>query len=158
MTTLRPVRADDADQIVALGLRAWEPVFASMESTVGADLFRQLFTDDWRRYQGDDIRRALSTYSVTVAEHGDQVVGYVAVDLPAGEPHGEIYMVAVDPDFHRLGIGSRLTEHAIEEIRAAGRELVMVETGGDPGHAPARATYERLGFVGLPAERYFLRL
>ena len=158
MTDLRPIRAEDADQIVALGLRAWEPVFASMEDTVGTDLFRQLFSDDWRRYQEDDIRRALSTYLVTVAEHGDQVVGYVAVDLPSGESHGEIYMVAVDPDFHRLGIGSSLTEHAIEQIRAAGRELAMVETGGDPGHAAARATYERLGFVTLPAERYFLSL
>jgi ribosomal protein S18 acetylase RimI-like enzyme len=156
MAILRSVRSADADQIVALGLRAWEPVFASMREAVGSPLFRRLFTDDWRRYQETDIRRAVSEYLVTVAEEENQVMGYVAIDLPADEIHGEIYMLAVDPSFQGRGIGSRLTDHAIEEIRKAGRAMVMVETGGDPGHAPARATYERRGFIGLPAERYFL--
>ena len=31
----------------------------------------------------------------------------------------------------------------------------MVETGGDPGHAPARATYSATGFTLLPVARYF---
>jgi hypothetical protein len=50
----------------------------------------------------------------------------------------------------------RLTQHAVEQMRAAGRELAIVNTGGDPGHAPARATYERAGFVSLPQRQYFL--
>jgi hypothetical protein len=29
----------------------------------------------------------------------------------------------------------------------------MVETGGDPGHAPARAVYDKAGFVQLPVVR-----
>ena len=33
--------------------------------------------------------------------------------------------------------------------------MVMVETGGDRGHAPARATYEGLGFQRWPVARYF---
>lgn len=156
MSILRTCDSADADQIVALGLRAWEPVFASMRETLGSPLFRRLFTDDWRRYQETDIRRALSEYLVTVAEEQGQVVGYVAIDLPADEIHGEISMLAVDPAFQSRGIGSQLTEHAVDEVRRAGREMVMVETGGDPGHARARATYERHGFVGLPSERYFL--
>lgn len=56
------------------------------------------------------------------------------------------------------GSGSALTGFAVERIRAAGKRLAVVETGGDPGHAPARATYRRAGFVGLPAERYYLLL
>ncbi len=36
--------------------------------------------------------------------------------------------------------------------------LAMVETGGDPGHAPARRSYERSGFVQLPIARYFKKL
>jgi len=32
--------------------------------------------------------------------------------------------------------------------------IVAVETGGDPGHAPARAAYEALGFTVLPVARY----
>jgi hypothetical protein len=34
---------------------------------------------------------------------------------------------------------------------------VMVETGGDPGHAPARRTYESAGFRPFPVARYFKR-
>lgn len=33
--------------------------------------------------------------------------------------------------------------------------MVMVETGGDRGHVPARATYEAEGFVRWPVARYF---
>jgi hypothetical protein len=34
----------------------------------------------------------------------------------------------------------------------------MVETGGDPGHAPARHAYARTGFTPLPVVRYFTPL
>jgi hypothetical protein len=33
-------------------------------------------------------------------------------------------------------------------------DIAAVGTGGDPGHAPARATYEALGFTLLPSARY----
>ena len=33
-------------------------------------------------------------------------------------------------------------------------DIAAVETGGDPGHAPARAAYEALGFTLLPSARY----
>jgi hypothetical protein len=31
----------------------------------------------------------------------------------------------------------------------------MVETGGDPGHGPARATYAKAQFTLMPIARYF---
>ena len=34
----------------------------------------------------------------------------------------------------------------------------VVETGGDPGHAAARRTYEKAGLVLLPIARYFKNL
>jgi len=33
--------------------------------------------------------------------------------------------------------------------------VAMIETGGDPGHAPARRVYERAGYTALPAVRFF---
>jgi RimJ/RimL family protein N-acetyltransferase len=36
--------------------------------------------------------------------------------------------------------------------------VAMVETGGDPGHAASRRTYEKAGFVLLPIARYFKML
>jgi hypothetical protein len=39
-------------------------------------------------------------------------------------------------------------------MRAHGMDIVAVGTGGDPGHAPARALYESLGYTALPGVRY----
>ena len=71
---------------------------------------------------------------------------------------GEIYMVAVDPDFQGHGIGSALIEFALAWMKDAGMSVAMVETGCDPGHAPARRTYEKVGFGLLPIARYFKKL
>lgn len=39
-------------------------------------------------------------------------------------------------------------------MRRSGMDIAAVGTGGDPGHAPARAAYEALGFTLLPSARY----
>lgn len=71
---------------------------------------------------------------------------------------GEIYMVAVDPDFQGRGIGSGLIEVALAWMKDAGISVAMVETGGEPGHERARYTYEKVGFELFPVARYFKKL
>jgi ribosomal protein S18 acetylase RimI-like enzyme len=71
---------------------------------------------------------------------------------------GEISMLAVDPDHQGGGIGTALTEFALDRLKEAGMTVAMVETGGDPGHAAARRTYEKAGYVLLPIARYFKNL
>jgi hypothetical protein len=39
-------------------------------------------------------------------------------------------------------------------MRERGMDIAAVGTGGDPGHAPARALYEELGYTALPVVRY----
>ena len=95
---------------------------------------------------------------VWVAELNMVVTGFVAARLDRQEGMGEIYMIAVDPAYQRNGVGSLLTSFALQWFKDNGMVLAMVETGGDPGHAPARRTYERVGFVRLPISRYFKKL
>ena len=71
---------------------------------------------------------------------------------------GEIHMIAVDPDFQRRGIAKDLTNHSLAWLKEAGMTTVVVDTGGDPGHAPARRTYESAGFRLFPIARYFKKL
>jgi len=73
-------------------------------------------------------------------------------------PLGEIYMVAVDPAHQRRGGGIALTTHATDWIRRQGMTVALIDTGGDPGHAPARRLYERAGYVPVPIVKYFKRL
>jgi GNAT superfamily N-acetyltransferase len=68
---------------------------------------------------------------------------------------GEISMLAVDPDHQGSGIGTALSKFALDRLRDAGMKVAMVEKGGEPGHAAARRTYERAGYVLLPIARYF---
>jgi len=67
-------------------------------------------------------------------------------------------MLAVDPDDQNGGIGTALTETATEWLRESGMRVAMVETGGDPGHAPGRRTYEKAGYTLMPVARYFKAL
>jgi ribosomal protein S18 acetylase RimI-like enzyme len=150
----------DAEAVVDFSLRAWAPVFASIEQVLGPEIFGRQHPD-WR----EDQRRAVEEVCaagkgrVWVAEVDARAVGFVAVELDRPERSmGEISMLAVDPDHHGVGIGTALTEFALDRLKDAGMRVAMVETGGDPGHAAARRTYEKAGYVQLPIARYFKNL
>ncbi|NJL46898.1 MAG: GNAT family N-acetyltransferase [Leptolyngbyaceae cyanobacterium SM2_5_2] len=55
-------------------------------------------------------------------------------------------------------MGTALIEFALEWIKQAGMSVAMIGTGGDPGHAPARRTYEKLGFRPFPIAQYYKKL
>lgn len=158
---IRDSVAADHDAIVALGLRAWEPVFASVEAVLGEELATRLHGEDWREYQATAIRGTLtaSTDCGWVAEAGGRIAGFaVATTADADRRIGEIVMLAVDPSAQGRGIGRALTEHATGRLREAGMRVVVIATGADPGHAPARAVYEQAGYSALPGVQYFKAL
>jgi len=157
---IRPFEDRDLDAVIALSLRAWAPVFSSLEGALGESGVYSQLHPDWRADQRRAVAAACSAEKihVWVAEMHPVIGGFVAVQLDHRARIGEIYMMAVDPAYQRNGIGSLLTSFALSWIKDNGIALAMVETGGDPGHAPARRTYERAGFVQLPVARYFKRL
>lgn len=86
----------------------------------------------------------------------DVAVGFVVIQQDPGESLGIIEMIAVHPEHQRRGHAGALMEFAIQRLRDQGLELINVGTGGDPGHAPARALYERIGFTGVPLVNYYM--
>lgn len=87
------------------------------------------------------------------------MVGFISFELRLGDDKkSEVILPAVHPDYQNGGIGTALNNRALEEIRAAGVQTAIVETGGDPSHAPARRSYEKAGYTGLPIARYFKTL
>jgi ribosomal protein S18 acetylase RimI-like enzyme len=149
----------DADRVVALSLRAWTPVFASLEDVLGHELF-VLLHGEWREFQARAVREALNDVDIRVwVAQSDQVTGFVATKITDPERLiGEVWMLAVDPDAQRRGIGSSLTTFATERLRDAGMRVAMIDTGGDPGHAPARGVYEKADYTLLPIARYWKAL
>jgi GNAT superfamily N-acetyltransferase len=156
---IRDYRPTDEQRVVELALRAWAPVFASLERELGDDIFLRLH-GDWRRYQEQAVRDTLADAEthVWVAEGDAGVVGFAAAHLHRDRLLGEISMLAVDPDQQRGGSGTALTEVATGWLRDSGMRVAMVETGGDPSHAQARRIYERTSYTLLPVARYFKAL
>ena len=148
------------DAVVTLSIRAWAPVFASLEAAMPRAVFRAFYPHGWEARQRADVEaicRDLST-PVWVALIGDTVAGYVGIKLHPEDSMGEVHIIAVDPDHQRRGVGAALTAFALEHMRQAGLSIAMVETGGDEGHAPARRAYESAGFTLWPVARYFREL
>ncbi|MEM9265817.1 MAG: GNAT family N-acetyltransferase [Cyanobacteria bacterium P01_F01_bin.13] len=157
---IEPYTPQHIDTVIQLSLRAWTPVFESLQTMMNTDVHQAFYPDGWRVSQQKAVEDACTTENINVwvAIDAKITVGFVAVKLDAESSMGEIYMVAVDPDFQGRGIGTALTEFALAWMKEAGMSIAMVETGGDPGHAPARHTYEKVGFKLLPIARYFKKL
>jgi ribosomal protein S18 acetylase RimI-like enzyme len=157
--SIKPYTPNQLDAVVALSLRAWAPVFASIEQMMDAAVYRHLHPD-WRSTQKKAVEDVCDdeNTNVWVAMENDIVIGFVAVKLHHQVGLGEIYMIAVDPAFQRRGAGSALTLFVLDWMSHSGVSVAMVETGADPGHAPARRTYEKMGFGLLPISRYFKKL
>jgi len=156
---IEPYDSSHADAVARLSLRAWSPVFDSLKEALEPSVYQTFYPDGWRPSQEKSVRDSCASadMKVWVAIEAGAVAGFVAIRFHEGKL-GEIYMIAVDPDYQRRGIAMALTDFAIERMKEAGMEIAMVETGGDPGHAPARAAYEKAGFRVLPLARYFKKL
>jgi GNAT superfamily N-acetyltransferase len=157
---IEPYGSHHLDAVIRLSLRAWDPVFESIQNTMNADVYQAFYPDHWRISQQkavEDVCNSEDT-KVWVAIDAGSTVGFVAVKLHLEDRMGEIYMVAVNPDCQGRGIGSALIEFALAWMKEAGMSIAMVETGSDPGHAPARHTYEKAGFELFPVARYFKKL
>jgi ribosomal protein S18 acetylase RimI-like enzyme len=155
---IRPYEDGDADAVVRLSLRAWAPVFASLKQALNPEVYRE-FYPNWRASQREAVEAACADPAAQtwVGEEEGAPVAFVTVRLHP-DVMGEIHMLAVDPGYQQRGIGAALTAFALERIKAAGKTVAMVETGGDPGHAPARQTYEKCGFELFAVSRYFKKL
>lgn len=128
-------------------------MFDSFRTVLGEEIYERYYPD-WERQQGDSVREALTHNPTWVSVDGATVTGFVNVTFDSEELIGEIYMIAVDPRFQRDGYASELTRFAIDEMRRRGMTLASVSTGGDPGHEPARRTYEKAGFTPFPQVIY----
>ncbi len=145
------------DAVVELSLRAWESVYESLRQILGNQIFSRLHNPDWRAVQAEAVRSSCTSEDrdVFVAVADDRPVGFAAVALNAfHERMGVVDIIAVDPEYQRRGIATQLMDRSIDHMRDRGMDMAAVGTGGDPGHAPARALYETLGFTALPGVRY----
>jgi ribosomal protein S18 acetylase RimI-like enzyme len=134
-------------------------VHKSIREALGPEI-NDALQPDWRANQQRDVEDVISapTSNVWVADVQATVAGFVAVRIHDDRRIGEIDMLAVDPSHQGAGIGTALTRFALAWIKESDISVAMVGTGADPGHAPARRTYEKAGMTLVPMARYFMKL
>ncbi len=156
---IRDYKPEDKPALIELALRAWEPVFAGLKTSLTSEV-HDLFVPDWKGQQIQSVNLVCDDeeIDVIVAELEDSIVGYSSIKSHPDDAIGEVYMIAVDPDYQQQGIARRLIDESMAIIKRKGYPLAMIETGGDPGHAPARRTYEAMGFEKWPVARYLKKV
>mgnify|MGYP005850417519 CR=1 FL=1 len=104
----------------------------------------------------DCVRELLDDY-YRLPDHGGyhwlvyrregQVVGMACYGpTPLTEGTFDLYWLATDPQAQRGGIGRALIEAVEAGVRSRGGRLIVVETSGTEGYAPARAFYLAQGY------------
>jgi ribosomal protein S18 acetylase RimI-like enzyme len=158
--SIRSVRDKDVDALVELTLLAFVPVFASFRGLLGPDIYPMIWPN-WRESQRETVEslcRDTDKNVVLVAEVEGSVVGFLAYKMRPKDDTAEVLLLAVHPDCQNRGIGTRLNERALQELKAAGVKLVELCAGGESSHAPARHSYEKAGYTALPLVRYYKNL
>lgn len=157
MVQIRPYTSEQRAAVLQLSVRAWAPVFPITRSAVPEFVYDSFYPDGWEARQLADMATVLDEEpeNVDLAFDGEVLAGWACTRLHPEDHMAELYVLAVDPSQQRQGVASALMGCVDDRARAAGMKMVMVETGGDPGHAPARAVYESAGYQRWPVARYF---
>ena len=117
-----------------------------------ADIEAATFPDPWDFRSVTDLITTEGAMCFT-ARDGDRVVAYVIGRLIA--PEGEIYRVAVDPDYRRRGIAYRLLDYAVKTSRGKGLESLFLEVRSM--NHPAISLYRAYGFVEVGRRKGYYR-
>lgn len=79
---------------------------------------------------------------------GGRLLGYVCYGpTPLTQGTCDLYWIAVAPDAHGQGVGTRLLQEVERRLARSGARLVIIETSSQPAYQPTRAFYERRGYL-----------
>ena len=160
MNRIRRYAASDLQSVLDITKRAWAPVFPLMQKDIPDYVYDSFYPNGWERRQLGDVQAMCEdeTTELWVVESKKNVLGYLGLRVHPEDSMGEIYIIAVDPSVQQQGVGRALMSFAFDWMREKELQMAFVETGDDRGHAPARASYESVGFERYPVARYFKKL
>tara|TARA_Y100000996_G_scaffold214718_1_gene168533 strand:- start:37 stop:507 length:471 start_codon:yes stop_codon:yes gene_type:complete len=80
-----------------------------------------------------------------IYEQNNQIAAFCWTKIHSDEspPIGEVYVIAVDPDFHGLGLGRALTLAGYQHLESVGITRAMLYVDAD--NAPAVGLYRDIG-------------
>ncbi|WP_405603303.1 GNAT family N-acetyltransferase [Streptomyces sp. NBC_00081] len=158
---IRPFAQRDQARLIELTIETFRPFFEGSFRPLVGDAIFTLQHGNWRdhyRKQVAELHNPHRHKYVAVAEIDGAIAGYVGWSVDPARRHGTIAILAIATEHRRDHAGTVLCRHAFDEMKSLGAEMVEIGTGGDTFHAPARALYESLGCIQVPAAVYFRQL
>ena len=132
----------DDEAFLEVNARAfsWHPEQGSLDLSKLDDLFKEEWFDD-EGFLLLEVENRLAGFCWTKVHHqGDLTVG-------------EIFAIAVDPDFHGKGFGKPLTISGLNYLANVGADLGMLYVEAD--NIPAIRIYEDIGFTHFSTNRAY---
>ena len=116
-----------------------------------AALEKLCFSDPWSENSvASELNNPLSLW--LVALDGETVAGYVGSQTVMDE--SDMMNLAVHPDYRCQGIGSRLVDELIKELKKKGSQRLTLEVR--VSNEPAKRLYDELGFSEIAVrKRYY---
>lgn len=115
-----------------------------------ADLELQCFSSPWSYAQVlEEINR--DNVIFLSAKNEDEILGYISGQLIAGEFY--ISNVAVSPLYRKHGIGYKLIEALLEQLKNISCAFATLEVRAS--NYDARRLYEKFGFINLGVRKNF---
>ena len=110
------------------------------------------FHDPWSEKSiASELDNALSLWLVAIEE--DDVIGYVGSQTVLG--WSDMMNVAVHPDHRRKGVGEKLVTALEEALKEQESTCLTLEVRAS--NAPAKALYEKLGFIEVGRRKNYYR-
>lgn len=138
----RSFEPGDLTELVRVNNRAfhWHPEQGGRT----ADQFRQTMAEPWFDPKG-----------LRIHQIEGRLAGFcwTKVHSEPRPPMGEIYVIAVDPDFHGRGLGGPMTRAGLDWLADQGLRHAMLYVEAD--NEPANATYARIGFARHHTDRAY---
>jgi ribosomal protein S18 acetylase RimI-like enzyme len=142
--TIRWAHAEDAHALARVHVASWHTAY---RGTVADSVLRDFTIDKWQ----DHFQKAITeqTEDIAVIEEHGKVLGYTIIgpsrdDTDTGN-WGEIWGLYISPYHWRKGLGSRLTDWALNELRSRGYYIVTLWVF--KGNIAATMFYESMGFT-----------
>jgi GNAT superfamily N-acetyltransferase len=113
-------------------------------------------TGVFKPHEIEALRGVLDDYHDESQEFGHQSITAVQDGRPIGFAYFApiemtdrtwiLFWIVVDKAIHAKGIGTKLLQHAEEEIARAGGRLFLIETSALPSYEPTRRFYLKHGY------------
>ncbi len=122
------------------------------DATGIAELEAAIFPDPWDYRSIVDLISTEGAMCFTACE-GTKVIAYIVGRLIP--PEGELYRIAVAPEYRRRGIAYRLLDYSVKTSRGRGLESLFLEVRSQ--NYPAIKLYRAYGFVEVGRRKNYYR-